>query len=364
MASIKLVDVSKTHRTGQVAVHGVHLEIDNGELVVLLGPSGCGKTTLLRVVAGLDQPTSGRVLIGERDVTSVPPQDRDVAMVFQNYALYPHKTVGENIGFGLRIHGKPGVAIVERVQRVSQTLGLDRLLDRMPSQLSGGERQRVALGRAIAREPAAFLLDEPLSNLDASLRRQARSELARLHRQLGATMLYVTHDQEEAMTLGDRIAVMRDGQIQQVGRPLDVYRRPVNTFVAGFVGSPAMNLVPAMLRSRDAKLVVEFSGVALELDPEHRPAQSIDNAVILGIRPHDIQLGQESQTDVVAQVELVEALGSELLVYLSLPEPTGDLRLIMVAPASAQVAAGSRVGVRFTRNRLHLFDAAGGARLN
>jgi multiple sugar transport system ATP-binding protein len=364
MASIKLVDVSKTYPVGHVAVRSANLKVADGELVVLVGPSGSGKTTLLRVVAGLDQPTSGRIWIGERDVTSVPPQDRDIAMVFQNYALYPHKTVSENIAFGLRMHGASSVTIAERVRRVSQTLGLNPLLDRMPSQLSGGERQRVALGRAIAREPAAFLLDEPLSNLDAARRVEARAELVRLHRRLGATMLYVTHDQEEAMTLGDRVAVLHNGEIQQVGPPLEVYRRPANTFVAGFIGSPAMNLFRGTPRRRDAGLAVETAGFVFDLADVAKLPGDLPNQVVFGIRPEDIEVIDHSQADVTAEVDVVESLGDESHVHLVLASPAGEVRVTVALPARVAVPSEPRVGLRFARDRLHLFDAGQGNRLN
>jgi ABC-type sugar transport system ATPase subunit len=243
MASLGLDGVQK--RFGAVAaVDGIDLAVADGELVVLVGPSGCGKSTVMRLVAGLELPTAGRIRIGDRDVTQARPQDRDVAMVFQSYALYPHKTVRDNLGFGLRMRGEAKDAIARKVDEAARLLGIEALLDRRPRALSGGQRQRVALGRAIVRSPQVFLLDEPLSNLDARLRVSTRSELLRLQRRLGATMLYVTHDQEEAMTLGDRIAVMRGGKVEQLGPPLEVYRRPVSRFVAGFVGSPAMNFLP------------------------------------------------------------------------------------------------------------------------
>src|SRR5437660_7907268 len=244
MASLRLEKIDKVYPNGQEAVRGIDLEVADSELVVLVGPSGCGKTTILRIIAGLETPTRGRVFLDDKDVTDWPPQKRDLAMVFQSYALYPHKTVRDNLGFGLRLRHSPRQLIAERVESVARSLHLEGLLDRRPGELSGGERQRVALGRAIARRPRAFLLDEPLSNLDAQLRLQTRAELAQLHRQLGATMLYVTHDQEEAMALGDRVAVLRQGVIQQVASPLDLERRPANVFVAGFIGSPAMNFFP------------------------------------------------------------------------------------------------------------------------
>jgi multiple sugar transport system ATP-binding protein len=238
MASVRLEGIGKTYPNGHVAARGLDLEIQDGEFMVLVGPSGCGKSTALRMIAGLETPTEGRVLIGDKDVTMLPPQERDIAMVFQSYALYPHMTVRQNLAFGLRMRGAGREVTDRRVDEAARALALEAVLGRKPAQLSGGQRQRVALGRAIVREPKVFLFDEPLSNLDAKLRVETRAELARLHRRLGATVVYVTHDQEEAMTLGSRVAVMRDGFLQQVAPPMELYRRPANQFVAGFVGSP------------------------------------------------------------------------------------------------------------------------------
>ena len=252
MAAIQLDGLAKTYPNGHVAVRHINLGIHEGECLVLVGPSGCGKSTLLRLIAGLEVPTAGRILIGGADVTGWPPQARDVAMVFQSYALYPHMSVRDNLAYGLKVRRTDRAIVVRQVAAVAEALGIEELLDRRPAQLSGGQRQRVALGRAMVRQPKAFLLDEPLSNLDPSLRAQARAELRRLHRSLRATIVYVTHDQEEAMTLGGRVAVMRDGAIEQVAPPLEVYAKPANTFVARFIGAPAMNLVPATLAGVDA----------------------------------------------------------------------------------------------------------------
>src|SRR5437867_9401822 len=248
MASVQLLGVSETYPNGHVAAKGLDLEIRDGEFMVLVGPSGCGKSTALRMIAGLETPTAGRVLIGELDVTGLPPQERDIAMVFQSYALYPHMTVRENLAFGLRMRGATPATIAERVDSVAQALGLEQVLSRKPSQLSGGQRQRVALGRAMVRDPQVFLFDEPLSNLDAKLRVETRAELARLHRRLKATIVYVTHDQEEALTLGGRVTVMRDGIVEQVGPPMEVYRRPASIFVAGFGRSPSTYVIPRGIR--------------------------------------------------------------------------------------------------------------------
>jgi multiple sugar transport system ATP-binding protein len=361
MASIRLQGIEKTFPNGPRAVCGVDLELADGEFVVLVGPSGCGKSTVLRIVAGLETPTEGRVFIGPLDVTDWPPQQRDIAMVFQNYALYPHKNVRENLAFGLRMRGVRRELIAQRVQKTAATLGLAELLDRRPAQLSGGQRQRVALGRAIVREPKAFLLDEPLSNLDAKLRVQTRAELARMHRQLRATMLYVTHDQEEAMTLGDRVAVLLDGSLQQVGPPMEIYRRPANTFVAGFIGSPSMNFFPCTLQHEEGKLHLQSRAFTLPLD---MTPPSTQHSVLLGVRPHDIRLAAADEADTTARVDLIEPLGSELLVHLAVPAPDGVLRIVAVAPPETALAVDDRAGLRFSRDRLHLFNAQSGTRLN
>ena len=357
MASVRLQGIHKTYPNGHVAVRGIDLDIADGELVVLVGPSGCGKSTVLRTIAGLESPTQGRVFIDDQDVTKLPPQDRDVAMVFQNYALYPHKTVRKNLAFGLRMRGVRSDLIAERVQRVARSLELDQVLDRRPAQLSGGQRQRVALGRAIVREPKAFLLDEPLSNLDAKLRVQTRAELARLHRQLGATMLYVTHDQEEAMTLGDRIAVLLDGQLQQVGPPLEAYERPANSFVAGFIGSPAMNFFPCTVSGDGENARLEGPGFSLELDPTHHLPLTTHSSLLLGVRPHDIRLVAPSAADVCGRIDMIEPLGRELVIHLAVQGTVAETEVRFMAAAETAVAVNDRVGGRFHRDRLHLFDA-------
>ena len=346
MASVRLDQVWKTYPNGHVAARGVDLDIQDGEFMVLVGPSGCGKSTALRMVAGLETPTRGRVAIGERDVTTVPPQERDVAMVFQSYALYPHMTVRENLGFGLRMRGVSRPNISERVEAAARALGLDEVLARKPGQLSGGQRQRVALGRAIVREPAVFLFDEPLSNLDAKLRLETRAELARLHRRLAATMVYVTHDQEEALTLGTRVAVMNEGRVEQVGPPLEVYREPATVFVATFVGSPAMNLLPAELVP-----ITRSGGQA-----------SVDGAT-LGVRPHDLSVVSPGSGDADALVDVVEPRGSELLLYLRLGGSGAGPELRVVTPPDLAVAPDQVVGLRFERTRLHYFDHETGRRL-
>ena len=335
MASVTLDHLQKTHANGYVAVADISLDISDGELLVLVGPSGSGKSTVLRLIAGLDAPTAGRVTLGGHDVTHLPPQDRDLAMVFQSYALYPHKTVRDNLLFGLRMRRVPAAASAERVQKAAAALGIENLLDRRPAQLSGGERQRVALGRAVVREPRAFLLDEPLSNLDPRLRASTRAELALLHRRLKATMIYVTHDQEEALTLGNRIAVMRRGSIEQVGAPMDVYHQPANTFVAEFIGTPAMNLLPP-------------GTLAWQRD-----------GTIAGIRPHDIDVVQPAGADETARVEVIEPLGSTLLLHVRL-DRRPDLLVRVVVPSDTRIGVDATIGLQLRRDRLHLFDAATG----
>jgi ABC-type sugar transport system ATPase subunit len=329
--TIQLDHVVKSYADGHVAIRGVDLAASAGEFLVLVGPSGSGKSTLLRLIAGLDRPSAGRVVIGSVDVTELAPQDRDLAMVFQSYALYPHMTVGENLAYGLKVRRTNRVIIEKKVAEVAEVLGIQRLLDRRPAQLSGGERQRVALGRALVREPKAFLLDEPLSNLDPSLRAHARAELRRLHQTLGTTIVYVTHDQEEAMTLGSRVAVMRDGAVEQVAPPLEMYSRPANTFVAGFIGAPSMNLLPA---------------ATLGVDRE---------AAIAGIRPHDVSFAAHGS--IAATVELVEPRGHDYLLHLRLSVP-GSPMLVAVSTA-APPARGEVVFPQFRREDLHLFGTDG-----
>jgi multiple sugar transport system ATP-binding protein len=320
MAGIALEGVTKVYPNGVRAVDSVVLDVEDGEFMVLVGPSGCGKSTLLRMVAGLEGVTEGRVLIGDQDVTQRPPRERDVAMVFQNYALYPHMTVRQNLGFGLKIRKTERVELARRVDEVARALGLDGLLDRKPSSLSGGQRQRVAMGRAIVREPQAFLMDEPLSNLDAKLRVSMRAELARLHERVGVTTLYVTHDQVEATTLGRRVAVLHDGVLQQCDTPQRLFDHPVNLFVASFIGSPSINLVEAEIADGAAR----FAGYSVPL-PAGSPLAARRGRVILGVRPSDLDLAEPDRIDgkprIRVQVELVEELGSESLVIFGVDAP-------------------------------------------
>ncbi|GIW41887.1 MAG: ABC transporter ATP-binding protein [Candidatus Binatia bacterium] len=357
MAEVRLERVTKVYPGGHRAVAGVDLAVHDGELLVVVGPSGCGKSTLLRLVAGLEFPTEGRVFVGGEDVTELPPQKRDVAMVFQNYALYPHKTVRENLAFPLRVRGVARDQIDRRVWQVAQMLGLSALLDRRPAQLSGGQRQRVALGRAIVRRPKAFLLDEPLSNLDARLRVETRAELARIRRRLGVTMLYVTHDQEEAMTLGDRIAVMNEGRFEQVAPPLEIYRRPGTLYVARFVGSPSMNVYPAHALAGAEKVAVDTGFFRVFL-----PRPKVSGRLLLGIRPEDVKLVAAGERDAVGVVEIVQPLGASDVVHLALEGP-GESKMTAVCPAEEAPRPGDRVGLRFPPDRVHLFDAETGLRI-
>ena len=362
MARIALEHVEKVYPNGYVAARDLSLEVADGELLVLVGPSGSGKSTILRLMAGLESVTSGTIRIGDRDVTDLPPQQRDIAMVFQNYALYPHMTVRENLAFGLTIRKQPLSLIDQRVLAVAMSLGLDTLLDRKPAQLSGGQRQRVALGRAIVREPLAFLFDEPLSNLDAQLRVETRVELSRLHRKLGATMVYVTHDQSEALTLGDRIAVLKDGVLQQMATPMQLYHQPANKFVAGFIGSPSMNFLEGVIRREGPGAERTFRGIDLSIDVSLR-AEAPDR-VFLGIRPQHLEVfgGASAGGDgtLRAEVGVVEPMGNEQIVYVTL---SGGDRLVAVAPPDQQVIPGDVVSIRVRPEGIHLFDSVSGSRL-
>jgi multiple sugar transport system ATP-binding protein len=362
MAAITLNHVSKAYPNGQMAVRDLTLEIADGELMVLVGPSGSGKSTVLRLIAGLEVPSSGQILIAGRDVTRVPPQHRDLAMVFQSYALYPHKSVRENLAFGLRLRGIDRATIETRVRATAASLGIETLLDRKPAQLSGGQRQRVALGRAIAREPQAFLLDEPLSNLDPLLRVNTRTELALLHRRLATTMVYVTHDQEEAMTLGTRVAVMQDGSLEQVAPALEVFRRPANVFVARFVGSPAINLWRGVCnRVADGW---RFVSPTLSIDIEQADVAATDGAEVwIGIRPHDIELGPDGGGDCSGRVDVVEPLGPVTVIHLRV-DGGPDEFVRLVVPTDTAIGVNDRVSCRIRRDRLHVFDGRSERRLN
>ncbi len=364
-ATVELNGVRKEYDGGVVAVHGVDLTVRAGELVVLVGPSGCGKSTTLRMVAGLESISGGTLSIGGRVVNDVPPADRDIAMVFQSYALYPHMTVRENMAFALRLRKRPDAEVTERVTVAAETLGLTALLDRRPRQLSGGQRQRVAIGRAIVREPSVFLFDEPLSNLDAALRGEMRRELATLHARLGATMLYVTHDQIEAMTLGDRIVVMHQGRVRQVDAPERVYSNPADTFVAGFLGSPPMNLLPGTLQRGADALTVQLDdapslGLVVPAELASRLRSTETGRVVLGIRPEHLRTtSQEDAGSFGAVVELAEPLGHEQLLHLRLERAALTAR---GAPGE-RPAVGATIFVSPDSTKLHLFDEATGVTL-
>ncbi len=336
MAGVTFDNISKRFPNGAVAVDALQLEVADGELMVLVGPSGCGKSTALRMVAGLDDPSEGRILIGDRDVAGVSPAARDVAMVFQSYALYPHMTVRKNLAFPLERRRLPRQQIKQRVAEVSEMLGLEQLLDRRPAQLSGGQRQRVAMGRALSRDPIVFLLDEPLSNLDAKLRAELRAELKLLHSRVGTTMIFVTHDQVEAMTLGDRLAVLDHGRLQQLGAPEDVYTRPCNLFVARFVGSPAMNILPG-------------------------PALGQPEGLCVGVRPESLKPRTElpGGLPLALVADVVEPLGSDVFVHGAVDRST----VVARRPGSARIARGERLDLAVAAGDLHLFDLASGDRV-
>ena len=354
MASVELEQVEKRFGETRI-VKGVSLSIEKGEFLVLVGPSGCGKSTCLRMIAGLETPSAGTIRIGGRVVNELAPKDRDIAMVFQSYALYPHMTVAENIAFGLTLRKLPKAEIASRVDEVARSLELGHLLHRKPKELSGGQRQRVAMGRAIARRPQVFLFDEPLSNLDAALRVQMRAELAALHRRLGATMIYVTHDQVEAMTLATRIAVLEGGVLQQVGPALELFHRPANRFVAGFIGSPSMNFVQGRLVASGAG--VAFSAPGLEV-PRRAGGGLGPGEVTLGVRPHDLALGEGGAPGVV---EVLEPLGWEAHAHVRLGNDRVVVRL--EGEGAARVRTGDRVHVLVDPARVHLFGADGAALL-
>jgi multiple sugar transport system ATP-binding protein len=350
MASVTLRGLSKVFDGGVQALHHLDLEVRDGELLVLLGPSGSGKTTVLRCIAGLEEPTAGEVVIGERVVTHDSPAERDVAMVFQSHALYPHLTVRENIAFPLEMRGLAHAQAARRVLETATRLGLQSVLDRLPSQLSEGERQRAALGRAIVRGPQVFLLDEPLARLDAPLRIELRAEVLALHRALAATMIYVTHDQAEAMTMGQRIAVLHEGRLRQVGTPEEVYQRPADVHVARFFGTPGMNVLHGRGRAGDKGRVIEAGSLVIPVE-----LSTYEGELQLGIRPEYVGLCAVDQGVGIVDVLVVEPLGSETLVHLN----AGGQPLVARLPGFADVRVGTRVGVKVDRRRLYLFDAAG-----
>ena len=355
MATVTLNDVQKRYGTHKV-IHGVSFDIADGEFVILVGPSGCGKSTLLRMLAGLEEISAGDVSIGGRVVNTVPPKDRDIAMVFQNYALYPHMTVADNMSFSLKLKGVAKDEIRSRVDRAAKILHLDPLLERYPRQLSGGQRQRVAMGRAIVRDPQVFLFDEPLSNLDAKLRVAMRVEIKELHQRLKTTTVYVTHDQIEAMTMADRIVVMHDGIVEQIGAPLELYDRPDNLFVAGFIGSPAMNFLDGSIRSRNGVPVFATSG-GVELPLASAPAASDGKPVVFGVRPEHIVLDPQG---VDAEVSVIEPTGSETQVFLKVDGHP----LVAVFRDRVDIRPGARLKIAADPSVCHLFDKGTGRRLH
>ena len=357
MAKVTLDRLRKVYPNGYVGVADASFQIEDGELLVLVGPSGCGKSTLLRMVAGLETISEGELRIGERRVNDVPPKDRDIAMVFQSYALYPHMTVAENLGFGLKLRGAGKAEIAERVGAAAAMLELEPLLQRKPAALSGGQRQRVALGRALVRQPQVFLLDEPLSNLDAKLRMGMRVEIARLHRQLGTTMIYVTHDQIEAMTLGHRIVVMKQGHVQQIDTPMALYQRPVNLFVATFLGSPKMNTLRGRVGERDGGLVLQVAGgIELPLRPAGKAAEAVrgylGRELIVGLRPEHLRPAAAGADTLATRVEVVEPVGNEAFLNLR----CGGEELVVRLPPDDLPKVGDPLHLAYEAERMHFFD--------
>jgi multiple sugar transport system ATP-binding protein len=360
MAAVRLRNLTK-HFGKVVAVSELTLDINDKEFLVLVGPSGCGKTTALRMIAGLEEATGGEIYIADRLVNDVSPKDRDIAMVFQNYALYPHMTVYDNMAFGLKLRKFPRPEIKRRVHEAAQMLGLMELLTRRPKELSGGERQRVALGRAIVREPKVFLMDEPLSNLDAKLRVQTRAELIKLHRRLGITTIYVTHDQVEAMTMGDRIAVLKDGVMHQVDTPMELFNHPANLFVASFIGSPAMNFIPGTVVAADGGYLIDAADFKLRLPPSHAEAarKRVDQKVIFGIRPDDIYdrslpspIAATPDNSLQLMVDVTEPMGASVYAYLT----SGTHTMIADLDGETKAKIGQPLEVVFDMDKTHIFD--------
>ena len=360
MATVRLDHLRKVYENGYVGVADASFEVAHGELLVLVGPSGCGKSTLLRMIAGLESITAGQLSIGDRVVNHLTPRDRDIAMVFQNYALYPHMSVAQNLAFGLKLRGTPKQEIEQRVGEAAAMLDLTRMLPLKPAQLSGGQRQRVALGRALVRKPAVFLLDEPLSNLDAKLRLSTRVEIAKLHRELGATMIYVTHDQIEAMTLGHRIVIMRNGEIQQIDTPMELYERPLNLFVAGFLGSPAMNFFRGRIVAEDG-LSLDLGSAKLALG-DSIGAVKVGTELIVGLRPEDLKPSTDRDDGYAftARLELAEPVGNEIFLNMR----TGEHDIVARVPPQAIPAVGTELRLSFNPRRVHVFDAASERRLD
>src|SRR5438105_4080893 len=352
MAKVQLRDVRKSYIADEV-IHGVSIDVVDGEFIVIVGPSGCGKSTLLRMVAGLEAITAGEIVIGDRIVNALEPKDRDIAMVFQNYALYPHMSVYDNMAYGLKIRGLAKSEIEARVKRAAGILELAPLLERKPRQLSGGQRQRVAMGRAIVREPAVFLFDEPLSNLDAKLRVQMRFEIQKLHRRLGTTSMYVTHDQVEAMTLAQRMIVMNAGRAEQIGTPMEVYENPATVFVAGFIGSPAMNFLDG--KSEGNRRVALEGGGSIPVHFNPAPGRKL----VIGIRPEHLTPCKPSEANIVGSVEMIEALGADTLIHVAF----GGSSLIARLPHGAPATVGEPIALAASPGHVYLFDAETGARV-
>jgi multiple sugar transport system ATP-binding protein len=353
MASVEIRKVRKSFGTTNI-IHGIDVSIDDGEFVVLVGPSGCGKSTLLRMIAGLENITAGEISIGDRVVNHVPPKERDVAMVFQNYALYPHMTVGANMAFSMKLRGAPQSEIDERVNRAAEILGLGPYLARFPRQLSGGQRQRVAMGRAIVRDPQVFLFDEPLSNLDAKLRVQMRTEIKELHQRLKTTTVYVTHDQIEAMTMADKIVVMHEGLVEQIGTPLELYDKPANQFVAGFIGSPAMNFIKGKVKVNGSAAFEGPNGVRLPL--ASAPSSANGRPAVYGVRPEHFTIADDGAE---AEIIVVEPTGSETQVFAKL----GGEEVVAVFRERHQFSPGDKIRLKPDQRVVHLFDEATGKRL-
>ncbi|MFC2135105.1 ABC transporter ATP-binding protein [Bacteroidota bacterium] len=355
MANVKLVNVTKIYEGKNVAVKNVDLEIYDKEFVVIVGPSGCGKSTILRMIAGLEEITEGELYIDGRMVNEVPPKDRDIAMVFQNYALYPHMTVYENMAFGLKMRKMDKKEIQDQVNKAAKILEIEDLLDRKPKALSGGQRQRVAVGRALVRDPKVFLFDEPLSNLDAKLRVQMRTEISKIHNKLETTMVYVTHDQAEAMTMGSRIVIIKDGVIHQIDTPLNVYNLPVNKFVAGFIGSPPMNFISGKILS-EGKLVFVPADQSFKLQLEDQYISKLSGYVgkeiTLGIKPEDIRIGNSSDNTIAVNVDVVEPMGNEIFIYFTI----NNIQIISRISPDHQVKANDVVELKFNNNKLFFFD--------
>lgn len=358
MASVRLENVTKVFDKNVIAAKDVNVEIKDKEFMVLVGPSGCGKSTTLRMIAGLEEISEGNIYIGDKLVNDVPPKDRDIAMVFQNYALYPHMTVYQNMAFGLKLRKFPKKQIEQRVNEAAEILEIKELLDRKPKALSGGQRQRVAVGRAIVRKPKVFLFDEPLSNLDAKLRVQMRTEISKLHNRLETTMIYVTHDQMEAMTMGDRIVVMKDGYVHQIDTPLNLYNQPINKFVAGFIGSPSMNFMTGVIRN-DSGLIFDEGKLQLHIPEKFQQQLSkyIDRQIIFGVRPEDIYLasfapGIKSASKVNSSVEVVEPMGNEIFLYLH----SGKHQFVARVSTSENPMVGENIEIVFNMDKGHFFD--------